>query len=51
MRGLRPGGREDEVRAGLEAKIADVGARLAANYARLEEIKASMADIEARVSE
>mgnify|MGYP003584889790 CR=1 FL=1 len=51
LRGLRPGGREDEVRAGLEAKIADVGARLAANYARLEEIKASMADIEARVSE
>ncbi|MEN6631503.1 MAG: DUF349 domain-containing protein [Candidatus Polarisedimenticolia bacterium] len=51
LRGLRPGGREDEVRAGLEAKIADVGARLAANYARLEEIKASMADIEARISE
>jgi hypothetical protein len=46
---VRPGERSDEIRAGLEAKVADVEAKLPAKRQRLDELEASIREIAAKL--
>ena len=46
---IRPGGRADEIRTGLEEKIASVEERLAEKRARMAEIDQALHDIEAKL--
>ncbi len=46
---LRPGPRSDEIRTGLEGKISDVGTKLASKRQRLQEIEASIGEIETKL--
>ena len=47
---LRPGGREPEIRADLEAKIAAAEARIQQKQRRFEEILTSIAELEGRLA-
>jgi hypothetical protein len=46
---VRPGERSDEIRAGLEAKVSDVEAKLPAKRQRLDELEASIREIAAKL--
>ena len=46
---LRPGPRSEDIRAGLDAKISDVETKLASKRERLQEIEASIGEIEAKL--
>jgi hypothetical protein len=46
---VRPGERSDEIRAGLEAKVTDVEAKLPAKRQRLDELEASIREIAAKL--
>jgi hypothetical protein len=50
LAGLRPGGREAEIRRDLEGKIASVEERVRGKQARIEQLLASIAEAEARLT-